>query len=200
MKPRALALPSTDCRFLLYTDGAFEAGKATWGAVLWDKFQSQPTVFWGVVPQLLVDFWLKHAGDQIICEVELYAHVLLRWKYRYDFCGEYGLCFIDNEASRFALIKSMSPSPCMRSLVYLLSLIESKQPFSAWHERVPSPSNPADLPSRNEWRRCCEIFNGIPMGDVSLPETVLRFLTTINFDGTCAKEICAILDMPPGTF
>ena len=201
VKPRVLTLPSPDCRFILYTDGAFENGNATWGAVLWDKRCLRPRVYWGAVPKRLLDFWLEHAGEQVICEVELYAHLLVRWRCMLEFGGELGLCFIDNEASRFSLVKSSSPSVCMRVMVYLLSLIETVHPFSAWHERVPSQSNPADMPSRGQGQQCCELFNGAPLGDIFLPEVVLDFLTTVKFDSTAARTICAsLLDMPPGTF
>ena len=201
VKPRILSHPATDSRFILYTDGAFENGRATWGAVLWDRLQTRPKVFWGDVPPRLLNFWLQNAGDQVICEVELYAHLLVRWQCRDEFCGELGLCFIDNEASRFSLVKASSPSACMRSMVYLLSLIESRYPFTAWHERVPSPSNPADLPSRDKWRQCCETFNGIPAGSISLPDLTLDFLTNLKFDAPAAMSICeTLLDKPPGTF
>ena len=53
VKPRVLTLPSPGFRFILYTGGAFENGRATWGAVLWDKRFSQPRVYWGRVPERL---------------------------------------------------------------------------------------------------------------------------------------------------
>ena len=201
VKPRVLTSPSENCRFLLYTDGAFENGRATWGAILWDRRDLRPKVFWGVVPQRLLDFWLQNAGEQVICEVELYAHVVVRWLHRHSFQGEFGLCFIDNEASRYALVKATSQSACMRAMVYMLCLLEARHPFLAWHERVPSQSNPADMPSREDWQECCSLFNGIPMGDIELPPVLMNFLMRLKFDLAAARDVCdSLLEQPPGTF
>ena len=158
-------------------------------------------MFWGRVPEHLLQFWISNAGSQVICEVELYAHVLVRWELRHLLQDEMGISFIDNESARFALIKHTSPSPCMRSMIYALSFLDAVHPFGSWHERVPSKSNPADLPSRDEISKAVQLFGAVPFGDIQLPETFLNFLTTLKFDQQLAKETSALfMRRPPGAF
>ena len=95
-----------------------------------------------------------------------------------------GISFIDDEAARYSLVKYSSPSPCMRAMIYGLSLLDAVHPFGAWHERVPSPSNPADLPSRGEIQKAIAMFGAEPLGDIVLPDSlrlsvlILLFLNT----------------------
>ena len=191
IQPKTLWLTGESCRFVVYTDGAFEDGRATWGALVWDKEKQFPSMFWGVVPDVLLQFWLANAGSQVICEIELFAHFLVRWIYRHDFDNEMGISFIDNEAARYSLVKYSSPSPCMRAMIYGLSLLDAVHPFGAWHERVPSPSNPADLPSRGEIQKAIAMFGAEPLGDIVLPDSILSFLMSVKFDQRLAKNACA---------
>ena len=57
---------------------------------------------------------------------------------------------VDNEAARYSAIKGISPSPVMRILVREFYRFELESPTFSWVERVPSYSNIADGPSRNE--------------------------------------------------
>ena len=132
--PRRLKCYSAGCRFVVYTDGAYENGRATWGAIVWDKQLPHPIMFWGVVPAPLLQFWLANAGSQVICDVELYAYVLVRWQLRHQLQDELGTSFIDNESARYLLIKHSSQSPCMRSVICALSLLDAVHPFGSWHE------------------------------------------------------------------
>ena len=43
--PRRLKCYSAGCRFVVYTDGAYENGRATWGAIVWDKQLPHPIMF-----------------------------------------------------------------------------------------------------------------------------------------------------------
>ena len=184
VKPIVLSPMEQDCEIVLYTDGAFE-------------------IFWGTVPQLLIDFWMKHAGTQVICEVEMYAHICYRWVKRHYIHRKLGISFIDNESCRFSLIKGSSPSPCMRRLINMVSIIESVFPFHSWHERVPSASNPAHLPSRGQWLEASHRFGGCPLGDISLPQCALNFMTSLSFSKKLAEELRFEIqspEIPPGTF
>ena len=54
---------------LLFTDGAWEDGQASAGAILVDgDFRVGCTI---TVPDVLVAHWLNHAGEQIISQIEL---------------------------------------------------------------------------------------------------------------------------------
>ena len=58
------------------------------------------------------------------------------------------ICFIDNDAARYALIKGSSPTPDSAWLAALYWEREATVGSYSWFERVPSPSNIADAPSR----------------------------------------------------
>ena len=89
---------------LLFTDGAWEDNKATAGAVAIDgPFRVCAAV---IVPDVLVEHWTKHAGDQIISQIELWALLAARWHYRLRFVGRRIISWIDNEAARICAIKA----------------------------------------------------------------------------------------------
>ena len=58
------------------------------------------------------------------------------------------LHFVDNDAARFALIKGSSPTTDSAWLTSQFWEEEASVGAFSWFERVPSPSNPADGPSR----------------------------------------------------
>ena len=47
----------------MFTDAAFEDGKATWGVVILDLANNKREVSGGVIPQELVDFWLTEGAS-----------------------------------------------------------------------------------------------------------------------------------------
>ena len=74
-------------------------------------------------------------------------------------------------------------------LISLVSLLDALHPFSAWCERVPAASNPADLPSRAKAGELCHIFQAANCGDICLPAYVLSFLMRDRFDLELAEVI-----------
>ena len=58
------------------------------------------------------------------------------------------LIFVDNEAAKHALVKGSSPEKAMASVTDAACAFEIAARTTAYYERVPSASNPADLPSR----------------------------------------------------
>ena len=55
---------------------------------------------------------------------------------------------MDNEAARYALIKGTSPTMDSAFLTAAFWKEDSNLKIFSWFKRVPSPSNPADAPSR----------------------------------------------------
>lgn len=45
-------------------------------------------------------------GEQLICQIEMYAVVCVRWKVRYLLYKRRFLLFIDNEPCRFSLVRA----------------------------------------------------------------------------------------------
>ena len=56
--------------------------------------------------------------------------------------------FVDNDAARFAMIKGSSPTPDSAWLTGRFWEEEARSGSFTWFERVASPSNPSDGPSR----------------------------------------------------
>ena len=107
-KPRAHALGDARSPILIFTEGAYENGVATAGAVVIDG--PSRVAFVVTVPEALVKLWTKVAGEQIISQVELWALVSVRWCLRKQLHGRHVIKWIDNEAARVCAIKANSPS------------------------------------------------------------------------------------------
>ena len=104
----------------------------------------------------------------MICQVELYAAVLVRHHYTKQLGQRKAIFFIDNEAARWTLIKASSPSMSMLALARAFYLPEASHPCATWIERVPTASNLADLPSRGKHREAAKMIKGDSLGDISL--------------------------------
>ena len=63
LKPRQFRCADPSDKVLVFTDAAFEDGKATWGVVILDLANNKREVSGGVIPQELVDF-LAHGGSK----------------------------------------------------------------------------------------------------------------------------------------
>ncbi|CAE7467862.1 unnamed protein product, partial [Symbiodinium necroappetens] len=147
--------PSDEAPVLVWTDGSWEpsTGFAGIGAVVLDSKGGAASVYEGVVPDLLLKRWRDEVGDQVICEIELYALLMLRVGLQNILSGRKVIFFIDNDAARSGVIRGQSKSQAMHRLALALAAVESTSPCISWTERVPSASNIADLPSRKEgWK------------------------------------------------
>ena len=67
-----------------------------------------------------------------------------------DLAGKHLISFIDNEGSKFSLVKGYSESPSITFLCGLADATFDDNRIMAWFSRVPSSSNIADAPSRGE--------------------------------------------------
>ena len=140
---------------LIFTDAAWESGKASAGVVILDPVRA---AFELVVPSKWVDEWTRDS-EQIISQAELYAVLAARVYFRERIKNRRSLFFIDNEAARCSVIKAFSPSKTMQKLVRMFHEVDMLAPSAWWIERVPSTSNPADVPSRAELSAACETLH-----------------------------------------
>ena len=189
VKPKKVTVNDIETPVLIYTDGAFENEVGTWGALVIDPYTKACDVFAGSVPSHLTRFWIENVGQQIICEVEMYAYICVRWHLRAALDGRLGICFIDNEACRMSLVKRNSSSTAMLLLTSIVSIVDANRPFGAWFERVPSFSNLADMPSRGKSADLCRLVNGCDRGDIVLPPFILTFLMSGKFQRDLATVI-----------
>ena len=173
MEPKRWKCTQLEKPWVIFTDGAFEDGVATIGAVVFPP-RGQPVVHGGRVPDELVRKWQSEGGEQVIAQVELFAAVCVRHMYSASFFQRQTLWFIDNESARFCLIKGTSTSLSMLLLCSAFYSADLTNPTAAWIERVPSESNLADLPSRGLLKRAAEMVNGSVGQDLWADEFLLE--------------------------
>ena len=131
---------------------AYENKAATWGCVVIGPFHWSRGGFRRFCSGP-IGFVLVEAGWKA-------AALLARRAYETLIKQRRVILFVDNEAARYALIHGSSPS------VRLLKLVQSFHSCSVadssimWLERVPSPSNIADLPSRGRSYDAAQLLNG----------------------------------------
>ena len=174
-RPRRVSWRSPDAPILIFTDAAVEKGGATIGAVVIDTMGGPPAVYGGSLPHSVVSSGQRYDDEQIICQAELAATVCLRYQVRTRLAGRKCIYFVDNESARYALIKAVPGVPSMQALSSLFHSWDSDNPHYAWIERVPSASNPADLPSRGLVKECVDLLNGHYAGDLLLPPGLADF-------------------------
>ncbi|CAE7229947.1 unnamed protein product, partial [Symbiodinium microadriaticum] len=134
-KPRKVSWHSPDSPLLIFTDAAFEKGRATLGAVVIDTLGGPADIYDGELPTKLVASWQRYADEQIICQAELAAAVSIRYLLRKRLAGRKCIYFIDNESARFSLIRAVSGVPSMQALASLFHVWDEDHPHYAWVER-----------------------------------------------------------------
>ncbi|CAE7297549.1 F25B4.6 [Symbiodinium sp. CCMP2592] len=181
LRPRTITVSDPRKPVIVYTDGSYEDEVAKWGSFFVDLESGEKFVLAGVVPEELRKMWHTQVGEQIICEVELFAVVCAKWVYGKRMSARKAFIFIDNNSALATLIKRSSQSEAMFRLMALVNVMDSVHPVGAWYHRVPSKSNPADLPSRDESSELCRIFNATDQGEFTPPEEMVRFIMEPSF-------------------
>ncbi len=141
-------------RSVVFTDGACEGPSdepvITIGAVLYHFDGSQWHTVWfnGVVPNSLRAEWIQTGKRHLIGPTELYAVVAARAMWDEWLAGIRSLFFVDHNGVLASCVKGSSRDAVWRRLLLCLERHDAGVPCDAWWGRVPSPSNPADAPSR----------------------------------------------------
>ena len=81
VQPRTIPVAINTRTVLIFTDGAWENGIGGLGAVLLDETTGSKLVVQDKVHQSLLDLWADQVGEQLICQIELLAMVLVRWQW-----------------------------------------------------------------------------------------------------------------------
>ena len=156
--PRRLDVAAKREPILIFTDGCWEKGYAGIGVVIVDLFSGEKMVCRGVVPGILLERWKNMVGEHVICQIELYVMVLARWLFKDWFHNRRTIWWVDNDAARFCIIKGLSPSLSMKALIREFYAVDAQVPTYSWVERVPSLSNIADGPSRDDCNEALELL------------------------------------------
>ena len=95
---------------------------------------------------------MRHFGEKhkktIIFELEFLALVvaLVHWKAKLT--NRPCVAYLDNNSTRDVAISGRGRNPTAKALASVLLALEDAGEIRCWCARVPSPSNVADLPSR----------------------------------------------------
>lgn len=155
--------------------------QTSWGGILIDDQGAHRIVHHGTVPPRMVEAWKNSSGEQIICQIEMYAALVMRFHYRDLLLNRPCMFFIDNEATRIALLKGSSPSISLFRMTHAISVLDSAKPCGIWYERVPSFSNIGDLPSRGKSEEAAALIGGVCKGDIILDEVIVAYITTKGY-------------------
>ena len=88
--------------------------------------------------------------------------------------GRKAIYWIDNDSAR------ASKSAAMFSLALVLSEVDNASPTLAWTERVPSYSNVADWPSRQEGEKALSLVNASVVEPFALDASLIARLLGQN--------------------
>ena len=175
-KPRCINVSFEKTPVLIFSDGCWEKDFAGIGAVVLDAATGQGFVCQGCVPGVLLDKWKVLVGDHLICQIELYVMVLIRWQFKSLLHNRRSIWWVDNDAARYCTIKGQSASPSMRDLVREFYAVDADSPSYSWIERVPSLSNISDGPSRHDSAEALKILGIDALTEFQHPEELVRRL------------------------
>ena len=173
VKPRLIDLSAGAQPILVFTDASWDGANAGWGCVIIDQFDNTKIVAGGQISSRLTAHWISQVGDQIICEAELYAALLARIYIGKRCRNRRSIFWVDNDASRLCLIKTVSSSVPMLVMTELFHMCLEDDNLACWMERVPSEANLADLPSRGQVKEAADIINGRTVDDMDSDQTLV---------------------------
>ena len=134
----------------IFTDVAFEENAehpGTVGGVLYSSSGMPLGYFSEIVPKKILDKYLESSQNPIYV-VELLGTLVAILLWAKHFPHRYVVSYLDNEASKSALIKAWSHFDDANRIIKLYVDEELKYFWKPWFGRVPTHSNPADAPSR----------------------------------------------------
>lgn len=178
--PRAYVSESFKHPFLIFTDGAWEAGVATGGAVTYDPTTSTCSVFPVEIPSRLIALWSQDVGEQLISQIEFFVYLTTRYSMRDSLLNKLAIAWIDNESARYVAVKGSSNSFSLQAMSRVLQQVELEMPSSVWMERVSSYSNPSDMPSRKLVKEAASLFQASSGGVLKAPESILSAIELLH--------------------
>ena len=103
---------------LVFTDGAYEDGAATCGAVMFSPRLKKPLAFGFEVPDTVVAEWHGFGHEHVIAQAEMMPIVIVKQRFAQLLRGARVLYFIDNEGGKEALVAGVTKSEgCRKMLV-----------------------------------------------------------------------------------
>ena len=160
MKPRNIPILYEADTVVIYTDGAVEGDKHSCGGMCFQAGRP-PQFFSFEVPEPWKAIWRKRGIRHAVAQTEALPVLVARLVWGDLLMGARSLTFTDNETIRSALITGASENFSTQDILSAISLQDARAGGSDWVARVPSPSNPADAPSRFDVESCVALFGAV---------------------------------------
>eukprot|EP00435_Cladocopium_sp_Y103_P059063 s44_g21.t1 len=139
----------------LYVDAAFEpTGFSGIGGQLYDITGELLGFFSERVSDALLESIKRPDQRTVIFELEGLAIAAGLQVFSHLISGRRVVVFTDNQAAQSCIVKCKSANDHMDAIIRHICSLEENMGISAWLERVPSQSNPADEMSRSEVEFC----------------------------------------------
>ena len=157
--PRVVSSTSRRRPVLLFTDGAYEGGISSAGAVIIDPETGFREYFGLVLPSALTGEWMSLGSKQPIALVELLPVAMAKVLWSEQLRDRSVIAFVDNNAVLFQLISGTCRNVFARDILLGVAKQDVANRSRTWYARVPSPGNVADSPSRMEFAEVEGKFN-----------------------------------------
>jgi hypothetical protein len=154
-KPREIDSRSHEVLHL-YTDASFcpETGVGGIGGVLCSSDGKALAWFGEALGRVFCDRLKAEGQSQLIGELEALAVLVALATWTSKIRSRHLVVFVDNEGSKFAILRGCSKSANLSKIVTAIADQEVAATCFCWYSRVPSESNPADGPSRDQSCSC----------------------------------------------
>lgn len=126
------------------------------------------------VDQRLLDKWLGIGKVQLITELELLPVLVGMAHYNGEIRGRRVLWFVDNNSVRDMLSKGSSPMIQLFTMLLEVGRLIHQSHTMVWYSRVPSKSNVADFPSRQQPEQAAQLIGGVVGPKLSLKEDLVE--------------------------
>ena len=177
--PRKICGVSASC-FYIFTDACYEPNRPDWvcglGGIIYNSDGTAVQAFSFCLSQEQIGLLGGLVKQTIIFEVELLALIVAFVLWKNVISNSPVVFYVDNNSARDVAISANSRSLLIAGLVEQLLRVEDFAACFCWFSRVPSPSNPADEPSRGDIASLQDL--GIPLVDVS--DIVADCLSTLK--------------------
>ena len=157
-KPRVIHKTDSSACVVVFTDGAYEEGRCSCGAMIFDEARGKREFFGFIVEPSIVNQWRSEGSKQPIALAELLPVVLAKFVWADHLVGKHVIYFVDNNAVMFQLISGSAKNRFGRILLLHAAKADLANRAISWYTRVPSPSNPADGPSRLKFAEATDVF------------------------------------------
>ena len=165
--PRKICGVSASC-FYIFTDACFELDHPSWpcglGGIIYGPNGLPIQAFSFCLTRSQMNVLGAAVKQTIIFEAELLALIVSFILWRNIVSCAPVVFYVDNNSARDVAISASGRSKLIAGLIEQLLKVEDVSSSFCWFARVPSPSNPADDPSRGEIQALSN--SGVPFVEV----------------------------------